>query len=101
MNATTEEELFSEILEEVQKAGGPVDVDLLSEKLGVGWWTIYRTICNQLVAYLQTKHLDVLREFPVVPLKTRKGLVILPASFLGLHPGSVRTSERAGTQDKT
>jgi hypothetical protein len=72
-----EEVLFGKILEIARKEKQPLDIDFVAEKLGRSWWTIYKAVFDKILTHLQAKHPEILGELEIVPVKTRKSVVLL------------------------
>jgi len=92
-----DEEIFRLCVREVQKMKEPVDIGLLSEKLKVSWWSVYRAICNELIRHIQVQHPEIFKELPLVPLKTRKGILLVPVALLG---GEVKRVQQVDSVEK-
>ena len=71
-----EHKLYNTILDIARREKRPMDIDYLAGKTGKSWWTVYKVICDQLLCYLQSNHPEVLRELELIPMKTRKSLVL-------------------------
>lgn len=56
-------------------------VDYIATKLGVRWHTVYKAIADIIIEELQKRHLNVLYDMPIIPLKSTKSLVITPRSM--------------------
>ena len=72
-----EENLFNKILELARKEKQPLDIDYLATKLGKSWWTVYKAVLDEVLTHLQRKHPEILGELEIIPLKTRKSVVLL------------------------
>lgn len=78
-----EKELYSTILEIARREKRPLDIEYLADKTGKSWWTIYKAVFDQLLGYVQSNHPEVLRDLELIPMKTRKSLVLfLPELYL-------------------